>query len=395
MKKAGEPKFGKTRIPNLLRHTKTGVYYARVVHQGRQNWKSLGVENVSDAEPLLAAFKDAVIHGRNASSTVDGTRTFGACAAIYEQRIKTETIARGSRRGHPLSPATQEFRVRPAAALKRTWPTLWQADIGSITPGECTEWYGRFSTTTAAAYTPTGARSSVAGNSPTVTNACITYLRRVFEVGKEKGHLTENPAMVLKRKAPNKKHLNLPNKKQFAAIIAHVRSGPGRCPDDTADLIEGLAYTGMRLHEATSLRWTDVKLDEGIIEIRGDDNSVKLPPDEPEVKRTLKTVASAREIPIMKAMKGLLKRIPKTGPNVFNCQGALGSLESACTALGIAVLTHHDLRHLFATTCVQQNADIPTLSSWLGHSDGGALAMKTYWHFNRKHSSAVAAKIKF
>jgi len=39
----------------------------------------------------------------------------------------------------------------------------------------------------------------------------------------------------------------------------------------------------------------------------------------------------------------------------------------------MARITHHDLRHLFATTCIEAGVDIPTVSRWLGHQDGGAL----------------------
>jgi hypothetical protein len=30
---------------------------------------------------------------------------------------------------------------------------------------------------------------------------------------------------------------------------------------------------------------------------------------------------------------------------------------------------------LFATRCIESGVDIPTVSRWLGHKDGGALAM--------------------
>jgi hypothetical protein len=39
--------------------------------------------------------------------------------------------------------------------------------------------------------------------------------------------------------------------------------------------------------------------------------------------------------------------------------------------------------------------DIPTVSRWLGHKDGGALAMKTYGHLRREHSVAQAQKVHF
>jgi len=39
--------------------------------------------------------------------------------------------------------------------------------------------------------------------------------------------------------------------------------------------------------------------------------------------------------------------------------------------------------------------DIPTVSRWLGHKDGGALAMKTYGHLRHEHSIAQAQCVTF
>jgi integrase len=58
-------------------------------------------------------------------------------------------------------------------------------------------------------------------------------------------------------------------------------------------------------------------------------------------------------------------------------------------------VTHHDLRHLFATRCIESGVDIPTVSRWLGHKDGGALAMKVYGHLRDQHSVAMAQKVTF
>jgi integrase len=77
---------------------------------------------------------------------------------------------------------------------------------------------------------------------------------------------------------------------------------------------------------------------------------------------------------------------------VFECQK---SINRASKILGIKRITHHDLRHLFATRCIESGVDIPTVSRWLGHKDGGALAMKTYGHLRNEHSQAMAQKVKF
>jgi hypothetical protein len=71
------------------------------------------------------------------------------------------------------------------------------------------------------------------------------------------------------------------------------------------------------------------------------------------------------------------------------------SLKNACTKLGLHHLTHHDLRHLFATRCIESGVDIPTVAKWLGHKDGGVLAMQTYGHLRDKHSANMAEKVIF
>src|SRR4029453_15141051 len=77
---------------------------------------------------------------------------------------------------------------------------------------------------------------------------------------------------------------------------------------------------------------------------------------------------------------------------VAQCQK---SLDRAAKKVGADRITHHDLRHLFARRCIERGVEIPTVSRWLGHKDGGALAMKTYGPLRREHSIAQAQKVSF
>jgi integrase len=80
---------------------------------------------------------------------------------------------------------------------------------------------------------------------------------------------------------------------------------------------------------------------------------------------------------------------------VFRVRESQKALDRACKKVGTNRITHHDLRHLFATRCIESGVDIPTVSRWLGHKDGGALAMKTYGHLRREHSIAQAQRVTF
>jgi hypothetical protein len=52
---------------------------------------------------------------------------------------------------------------------------------------------------------------------------------------------------------------------------------------------------------------------------------------------------------------------------------------------------HHDLRHLFAPTCVKAGIDVPKVSNWPGRKDGGTFAMK----IPDRHSAAAAKRVSF
>ena len=50
---------------------------------------------------------------------------------------------------------------------------------------------------------------------------------------------------------------------------------------------------------------------------------------------------------------------------------------------------------LLVETIIELGVDIPTVSRWLGHKDGGALAMKVYGHLRDHHSVEMAQKVTF
>lgn len=67
----------------------------------------------------------------------------------------------------------------------------------------------------------------------------------------------------------------------------------------------------------------------------------------------------------------------------------------ACKRLGLPHFHHHDFRPLFATTCLEAGVDLPTVARWLGHKDGGALAMRVYGHLRQEHSFRQIKLVNF
>lgn len=184
------------------------------------------------------------------------------------------------------------------------------------------------------------------------------------------------------------KQLTLPSGDQFLQLVDAVEQAGAWCSRDCADFVRGLAFTGCRKGEANQLTWRDVDFVSGELVVRGN----------PETATKNWTV---RRVPLIPDAHALFKRMRKERASepldakVFRVGECQKALDRACKKVGADRITHHDLRHLFATRCIESGVDIPTVSRWLGHKDGGALAMKTYGHLRREHSIAQARRVSF
>jgi integrase len=150
-----------------------------------------------------------------------------------------------------------------------------------------------------------------------------------------------------------------------------------------ADLVEFLAYSGARKNEAAHVLWRDVDFQRNTILLRKTKNG------------------DARSIPLIPELRSLLNSLKEYRPldtpdsPVMVVREAQKSIDNAAKKTGLPRLTHHDLRHLFATTLIEHGIDIPTVARLLGHKDGGALAMRTYGHLRDEHAQRVMAQVSY
>ena len=68
------------------------------------------------------------------------------------------------------------------------------------------------------------------------------------------------------------------------------------------------------------------------------------------------------------------------GAPLLRVKNARVSLSNACEKAGVTRLTQHNLRDVFATTCLESGVDVKTVAEWLEHKDGSALLLRTYAH---------------
>jgi integrase len=353
----------RTRLQNLVRH-KSGRYYARAFAGGKEVWKSLKTSHFSVAQAKLAEFlKEHRERVSNGNGEVSAKMIFGEAAAIH---------LRGLDDNLSIKPRTREYWREVLAALVKSWPGLNQTEVRKITRADCKKWASRYAKAASA----------------TRYNNTVAVLRHVLNVAVEAGVVYSNAAGAVKRAAVRGKEIALPSVEKFNAMIDEMRNGHSRDSINCADFAAGLAFTGCRVGEAREIAWRDVDFEAGEIVVRGD-------------AKTGTKNWELRRVPLIPDARDLFERMRSERVNepldakVFRVGECQKALNRACKKVGADRITHHDLRHLFATRSIESGVDIPTVSRWLGHRDGGALAMKTYGHLRREHSIAQAQRVSF
>lgn len=359
-----KPAWQKTQYANLVRYIPSGNYFARIKVRGKLIRKSLETDQVTVAKLRLNDLeKQERQVAESKESLRSGRMTVGEAADQYLQRVRDNSR---------LKPRSKEYYVDCTQTLLKSWPELARLDVRRVNKADCAEWASRFA-----------ARASASAY-----NHTIAVLRHILEIGVELGARYDNPARTLKRVSERPKKLKLPETEQFTRFVAEIRRAGGRFSVDAANLVCFLAYGGFRKLEASFITWGDVDFDRGEITVRGD-------------PVTATKNGEVRRVPMIPEMRRLLGELRKDRPDeppeapvmpVRECQKAMNR---AAQLVGMARITHHDLRHLFATRCIESAVDIPTVSRWLGHKDGGALAMKVYGHLRDQHSVAMAQKVTF
>lgn len=353
-----------TGTQNLVRYIPSGTFFARFKIGRKPFRKSLKTQNLATAKlrlpDLLRQHRSKAEAGR---ALRNGKMTFSQALQIYLDSVDTNVS---------LKPKSKAYRHLLSKFILRTWPELRNADVRAITERNCQNWLSRFQQMYA----------------PTVVNNSIGTLRAVFQGAVEAGARFENPAANLKRVRVRPKVLQLPSREEFDRFVEAIATAGAPQSLDCAALVRFLAYTGLRISEAGFVTWRDVDFKRKQLVVRGDpvtstkNDEVRVVPFIPQLETM---ITEMREQRASEPLNAPVMRVKE-------CQR---SMNRAARLVGMSRIVHHDLRHLFATVCIESGVDIPTVSRFLGHKDGGALCMKTYGHLRETHSQAQAQRVKF
>ena len=343
---------------NLYRLENSGGYYGLVKRADKQFRRSLKTKDRKLAERRLAELRTQV--GRLTTSE-DARLSFDDIAKRWMDVTK-----------HALKESTV---TRRQTCIKNLSPFFSGVAIRNAQPQHCERWL-----------TERGAKVA-----PQTLAHELNTMRAVFDYAVRLGLMLSNPAKDIQRMKIVQSPMVIPTRDQFRSLVEAIRLSDGRVESqkrakDGADLVELLAYSGCRVAEGTSIRWADVDFEKGVVTITGGEVGTKN--------------HEQRTVPITSALRALLERLrderkPKPEEFVSQIDSAKKCLGTTCRRLNYPQFTHHDFRHFFATTCIESGVDIPTVSRWLGHKDGGALAMRVYGHLRQEHSNSMVRRVSF
>jgi integrase len=373
----------RTNVTNLLRNRESGNYYARVKVRGKQKWRSLDTDVATVAKLRLPA---AVEELRAQVFTAAG-QALGAEEGPENRFLVSRFIVfytAGVENNRRLRPASKARALNSVKTLVRTWPEFPRRDVRRIALADCEKWAREALEGFARPAAP-NAKTTRTGLAASTFNKCLDALRGILEHAKQEGAIYRNPAAEVVREKPERKLLRLPTPAQFQEILTQMERSPSRWAEDSADLARLLTYTGARLREGTALCWRHVDFEKGIVTVPG----------------TKSDGSKNRPIPLFRVLREFLEKlrgvrgVESPDARIARIATCSDTLKSACRKVGVEPLAHHDLRHLFATRCIESGVPAPTVAEWLGHSDGGVLALKTYKHLLQEHSLTQGERVQF
>ena len=224
----------------------------------------------------------------------------------------------------------------------------------------------------------------------------FTTLSSILEYGCEYHDLPKNVARIAKNfkqiKGAKKNEMNFITKEQFEKAIEYEPSYIYK----TALSI--MFYTGIRRGEMLALNINDLDFENNKIKIDETINpKISLIPNPP------KTNKSNRTIEVLPFIMEMLKRVidadmPENG-YIFLNKIKLTTLKHKCDRMLLKIglekenlIRIHDLRHSFASMCINSGVDIQIISEYMGH-ENISITWDTYGHLYPNSQKKLLEKI--
>lgn len=201
-------------------------------------------------------------------------------------------------------------------------------------------------------------------------------VKKSLKVALEQQKILKTPCELIRLPKKKKNRPEALSKKEQLLLETHAKSLP---------LYKGLPIllaldAGLRIGEIAALRWSDIDLDNRTLHIK---QTYQRVPNNGITGKTIllldtsKTESSNRVIPMSHNLHKCLSAWEKESLSVYVCSNKTTPIEprtltytfhKARKTCGMNYIHFHQLRHTFATRCIESNGDIASISKMLGHT---------------------------
>jgi integrase len=339
--------------------TDVGSYYAVYNTGGRRVQESLKTDHLAEARRVLRVrrSKDGVLDPQARGLTL---------AAAAEKWLAT----RGDR-GATTAKNDRLFVRR----IREEWPGGAGMLVRNIRPSSAVA----FITGIQSLPDRNGRRRQVSNS---YRNHFAWTLRGIFDLCVGDGVIDSNPLAGFEGRGDRDVKRYVPTREQFAAIVGAIR---GQRFSDTAaasaDLLEFMGLAGVGGAECAALRWQDVDLRRGTIQL------------------LRQKTGRAYTIRIYPRVRPLLERLREESAelgrdSVFEVKGCVKALIRACRDLKLPRFSPRSFRQMFITDALEAGIDPGIVARTQGHRDGGVLILRTYRHIRPQFEDEQLERLK-
>lgn len=189
-----------------------------------------------------------------------------------------------------------------------------------------------------------------------------------LELAYKYGYIERNPVSLCQKPKHKRNVGQALTPDELKLFILNIQKTPLR------KLFMFYLYTGCRRSEALFVKWSDIDLEKKVIRIRG-----------------TKTDSSDRTVPIVPELYNELRLTPKSNDGLlfhYTATYVSRTFHKICPSHKL-----HDLRHTFATRCLECGINLKVVQKWLGHTRLDTTA-NIYVHTLDTFLSAEALKFK-
>lgn len=340
-------------------------FYIRFVDADgrRKNRAAKGAVTKADAQRMLAEAERRVMHGK--LGIEEPTEDEQARRTITVAKLADKFLDEKEGYRAPKIKDIAKYRKQARYNLNRLLPTIGSTPAAQLTALQLERLRDELMTPSA---------SGEAGYAVRSVRLAFAVISKMYTWGRKMGLVDcSNPASALEMPHAESSLDFLSNLEVGRLLEMAETHATALCTNAEArvryPMIATAIYTGMRKGELFGLRWTDVHLDAGRIDVN---RSYRQAPKS----------GKARHLPIHPELARVLRvwrdnGCPKTAENlVFPVNGRMGD---PWDMLGLAPLLEaagchvpdrewHALRHTFASHFIMSGGNILTLQKLLGHS---------------------------